>query len=355
MSASFKPAQWNRNKWFYDAVLVACVALYIEAFEAFAPPFPGGAPIIDAQILNMRAWGSCAFLMLSAILCVGPLARLDPRWLPVLYNRRHFGVIAFCVAFMHAREVLGWYFSFSPTSPPVALLSSNVAYGQWVGFPFESLGLFALLVMATLAFTSHDFWLWFLSPPTWKAIHMCVYAAWFAVVAHVTLGPVLASRNATLAIVVFAAAAGVTTLHALAAVKGKRAAVPAAEDGGGAGWVSLGPARGFFAREGRGATVQLPSGERVAVFCHLGKLSAMSGACAHQNGPLGEGRVVDGLVTCPWHGFQYRLEDGCAPPPFTEKLPTYELRLDGETLRINPRSLGDGARVEPLAGPEAGP
>ena len=44
------------------------------------------------------------------------------------------------------------------------------------------------------------------------------------------------------------------------------------------------------------------------------ELGALSNLCAHQNGPIGEGRIVDGCVTCPWHGYQYRLVDGCAPP-----------------------------------------
>jgi nitrite reductase/ring-hydroxylating ferredoxin subunit len=29
-----------------------------------------------------------------------------------------------------------------------------------------------------------------------------------------------------------------------------------------------------------------------------------------QNGPLGEGRIVDGCITCPWHGYQYRPDTG---------------------------------------------
>ena len=45
--------------------------------------------------------------------------------------------------------------------------------------------------------------------------------------------------------------------------------------------------------------------------------------CQHQNGPLGEGKVVDGCVVCPWHGYEYRPETGASPPPFTEKVPTY--------------------------------
>ena len=76
-----------------------------------------------------------------------------------------------------------------------------------------------------------------------------------------------------------------------------------------------------------------PNGEPIAVFRHAGRLSAVTNLCAHQNGPLGEGRVIDGCITCPWHGYQYRLEDGIAPPPFTEKLATFRLRVvDGHVL-----------------------
>jgi hypothetical protein len=67
---------------------------------------------ITPEILGMRAWGSCAFLMLTAILCLGPLARLDRRFLPLVYNRRHFGVIFFVVAANHARQVLDFYHAY---------------------------------------------------------------------------------------------------------------------------------------------------------------------------------------------------------------------------------------------------
>ena len=61
------------------------------------------------------------------------------------------------------------------------------------------------------------------------------------------------------------------------------------------------------------------------------QIGALTNVCAHQNGPIGEGRIINGCVTCPWHGYEYRLEDGCAPPPFTEKLATYRVRLrDGD-------------------------
>jgi len=47
-------------------------------------------------------------------------------------------------------------------------------------------------------------------------------------------------------------------------------------------------------------------------------------------------------VTCPWHGYQYRLQDGCAPPPFTEKLVTYRVRVARGVVEVDPRPLPPG-------------
>ncbi|SMP77966.1 Ferredoxin subunit of nitrite reductase or a ring-hydroxylating dioxygenase [Neorhodopirellula lusitana] len=52
-------------------------------------------------------------------------------------------------------------------------------------------------------------------------------------------------------------------------------------------------------------------GERIiAVFRHQGSWFAMDAMCSHQGGPLAEGVVKDGCVTCPWHGWQYDLATG---------------------------------------------
>lgn len=68
-------------------------------------------------------------------------------------------------------------------------------------------------------------------------------------------------------------------------------------------------------------------------------------------GPVGEGKVVLGSVTCPWHGYQYRLEDGCSPPPFRERLRKYLVRLEGTRVLVNPEALPLGTRVPPLPVP----
>lgn len=48
----------------------------------------------------------------------------------------------------------------------------------------------------------------------------------------------------------------------------------------------------------------------LAVFRSNDELFAMDGMCAHQGGPIAEGEIQHGCVTCPWHGWQYELATG---------------------------------------------
>lgn len=346
MGVQYTPVQWNRSKVLYDLVVLALVFSYILIFIWLAPMFADGAKPADGAIVRARAFGTCAFLLLTVILCIGPLARLDTRFLPLLYNRRHFGVITFLVALSHVMFVVNWYFNFSPIPRFEAVLISNTSYAQIVGFPFEILGLLALLALAVLATTSHDFWLRFLTPRTWKALHYAIYPAYALIVAHVALGALQSQVDPTFTLVTGASVVLVCGLHAAAAIKetARSRRRPPGD------WIEVGAIDEFD--EGRARIVRLANGERVAVFLNDGAFSALSNACAHQNGPLGEGRVIDGCVTCPWHGFQYRLSDGCSPAPFTEKVPTYPVKLDGGAVFVSPHKNPPGTFVEPIRSPE---
>jgi nitrite reductase/ring-hydroxylating ferredoxin subunit len=99
--------------------------------------------------------------------------------------------------------------------------------------------------------------------------------------------------------------------------------------------------------EGRAKVVCLPGRERVAVFKYAGCVSAVTNVCAHQRGPLGEGKVVDGCISCPWHGWEYRPQDGRSPPPFQEKIATYQVKVSGRSILLNPDPLTPGTPVEP--------
>lgn len=340
MSVKYVPVQWNKNKWGYDTVLVALVVAYIFIFIQIGTPAADLARPLDYATLRMRAFGTCAFWMLTVILCIGPLARLDKRFLPVLYNRRHFGVLTTAVAFTHGMYVLGWYFSFTPQTPLTALLTSATGFGQILGFPIEILGLSALVILAILSATSHDFWLSFLSAPVWKTLHLLIYPAYALVVAHVALGYFQDAKSPVFATLFAGGALLVAGLHLAAWNKGRHVNASDVD------WVEACKPEDILDK--RAAIVTLSKDERVAIFRNGKSFSAVSNACAHQGGPLGEGKIVFGCVTCPWHGFSYKARNGRSPAPFTEMIPTYNMKLDDGVLYIDRKANQPGTDVEPI-------
>ncbi len=344
MSVKYIPVQWNPNKWKYNTIMLVSVFAYLWIFIELTPGIMANEGRINGQIHNARAFGSCAFFMLTVILCIGPLARLDNRFLPLLYNRRHFGVMTAFVALTHAGYILNWYFAFSSSSKYETLLFANTSFSQVAGFPFEIFGIFALLCLFALATTSHDFWLKFLTPRVWKRIHYLIYAAYISVVAHVSFGVLQDQQNHIFTITFMISALIVAVLHLMAALHERRHGDQMANLSD--GWVEVCDISEM--KEGFANIAMLANGERVAVYLQEGKLSAISNACAHQNGPLGEGKVIRCLVTCPWHGFQYNVTDGRSPAPFTEKVPTYNIRLEGDVVKVDPQANPPGTYVEPV-------
>ena len=81
-----------------------------------------GKRILPMSLLALGALleGGRDYVIVDGNLEAEPLARLDQRFLPLLYNRRHLGVATFLVALSHALAVLDWHFSFSPTPALVA-------------------------------------------------------------------------------------------------------------------------------------------------------------------------------------------------------------------------------------------
>lgn len=339
MSHAYRPVQWNRQKRRYDALLWLGILAFVAAFIGLGL---GLDPQADAMTLAIRACATGAFVLLHLILCIGPLARLDRRFLPVLYNRRHMGVSMFVLASLHVLLVLIQFHAYGDVSPLLSLLSANQPRHPGSPFPFEILGTLAWVVLLLMAATSHDFWLANLTPPVWKALHMAVYAAYALLLFHVALGTLQQETSPLHAGLLVLGASTVCVLHVVAAWR----EAPADHDRADAGDGMVEVARLEDIPDQRAIVVTL-AGERVAVFRDGTKVCALSSVCRHQNGPLGEGRIVDGLITCPWHGYQYRMEDGCSPPPFTEKVPTFRVRLEAGRVYVDPNPLPPGTPVEP--------
>jgi methionine sulfoxide reductase heme-binding subunit len=355
MSQTFVAVQWNRRKHVYDALVVGGIAVYLWLFRWVSQIVLSGDHAITPEILGMRAWGSCAFLLLTAILCLGPLARLDRRVLPLVYNRRHFGVIFFVVAANHARQVLDFYHAYGGVSKIESLLSNDVVF-TGASAPFQLFGAAALAIFFVMAATSHDFWQKVLGGRVWKSLHMLVYAGYALVVAHVAFGALQFETSPWLTGVVAASVVLVSALHVAAARRSTaadRSPAGSIVELDGARWISAGPATALV--PGRARRLVLPSGENLALVRDGDTISALHGVCAHQGGPLAEGRVRNGCLTCPWHGWEYRPADGQSPPPFTEKLATHRVRLDGRGhLLVDLAAQPPGTPCEPVRLDSAG-
>ena len=320
-----------------------CIALYISLFLAVSNALYRGADAISPAILLMRAFSTCGFLMLTVVLCIGPLARIDRRFLPLLYNRRHLGVSLFIIALLHAAVAVYWYHGFGVVNPIVSIFISGGDYRSLGDFPFQVFGAVALVILYLMAATSHDYWNANLGGPLWKAIHMLVYPAYGLVIIHITFGALRQDSTGLLPWMALASVLLVGGLHIFAALAKSGADVKLQAAARASGdWVAAGRWRDI--PNNRAITVAINDHERIAVFRYdETKLAAVSNVCQHQNGPLGEGRVVDGLITCPWHGYQYKPEDGCSPPPFTEQIKTYRLKVDGDKVLVDPTPLPAGS------------
>jgi len=349
MTASYTWVQWNRHKINYDLTLGAGSLLFLGVFVGLGAAAYSGERALDPMILMMRAFSTLSLVLLHIILCIGPLARLSTLFSPLLYNRRHLGVSMFFAALAHSGLAVLYYGAFGVRFPVNALVDGYHAYASVSGFPFEVLGLGALLVLFTMASTSHDFWLSFLGHRTWKSLHMLVYVAYALVLLHVALGILQSETIPVYAGLIIGGLVVVTGLHLVAGLRerGRDAHGAAPQDG----WVDIGAVNAFELNKGR--VVCLKDAERVAVFRHDDGLSAMANVCAHQGGPLGEGEVIGGCVTCPWHGYQYLPANGQSPPPFHEKVPTYELRVEGDRVLLNTAAKDPGTPIEPAPFPSS--
>ena len=71
--------------------------------------------------------------------------------------------------------------------------------------------------------------------------------------------------------------------------------------------------------------------QTVCMTHHQGQFAALDNKCPHQGGPLGEGSIENGLLRCPWHGWDFDPLTGVPPGGFDDGVATYpvDVRDDG--------------------------
>jgi len=338
MSVSYTSILWNKNKKRYDIAMLIGVVSFIALFTLLNLTLN---PEVTFETNLIRSFGWLSILLLHVILAIGPLARLNPAFNIVLYNRRHLGVTMFLMGLIHGGFSILQFHSLGNMNAIRSVFLSNLRYDTISYFPFQTLGFLGLTILALMAASSHDFWLKNLGVKTWKALHMMVYIAYGLLIMHIVLGALQNETSPVIFGIIIIGFTTVASLHLIAGIKERGADSDISGD-------SLIPVCQVGDIQNDRAKIFTVSGERVAIFKYDGKLSAVNNVCRHQGGPLGEGKVIDGCITCPWHGYQYLPGNGQSPPPFTEKVETYQLKLEGDQVLIDPKPNDPGTPVEPI-------
>ena len=84
--------------------------------------------------------------------------------------------------------------------------------------------------------------------------------------------------------------------------------------------------------EGRVTTVTAGL-KSVALVHYDGEFSALDNHCPHQGGPLGEGSIENGMLRCPWHGFDYCPLTGQSPG-FDDEATTYPIEIRDDEVFV---------------------
>jgi len=85
-------------------------------------------------------------------------------------------------------------------------------------------------------------------------------------------------------------------------------------------------------QEGRVMTVTAGHKD-ICLSHHKGKYTALDNKCPHQGGPLGEGSIENGLLRCPWHGWDF-CPHGGSSGDFDDGLETFELKIEGDSIYV---------------------
>ena len=129
-------------KWKLDATLALLILVWFAGGRAL---FPGP----DRDVFLVRASATLAFLLLSTVLSLGPLARL---WRPatrLIYHRRHLGVTTWALGALHAGLVMHYAVGWDPRG-----LLDAASGERFLGVPYPVFGAGALVILTAMALTS---------------------------------------------------------------------------------------------------------------------------------------------------------------------------------------------------------
>ena len=96
-------------------------------------------------------------------------------------------------------------------------------------------------------------------------------------------------------------------------------------------FVTVGRVDDFLPGQGRKVVV---SGRHIALFRLDDQFFALDNMCLHRGGPLCDGAIDRGVVTCPWHGWSYEISTGTMVQDPRVGVSKHEVRLTGDEISV---------------------
>src|SRR5438552_17590235 len=72
----------------------------------------------------------------------------------------------------------------------------------------------------------------------------------------------------------------------------------------------------------------------IAVFHNAGQFFAIEDICPHMGASLSGGSVQNGIVTCPWHAWRFRLADGAWADSPRIRIGCFPVRVTSGEIQI---------------------
>ena len=73
----------------------------------------------------------------------------------------------------------------------------------------------------------------------------------------------------------------------------------------------------------------------VALFNLDGTIYALDNMCQHAGGPLGEGKIREDIVICPWHGYRYHIKTGKNVKNPDMTVACYPVKVEGGKIAVS--------------------
>lgn len=84
-----------------------------------------------------------------------------------------------------------------------------------------------------------------------------------------------------------------------------------------------------------GEAKEFPCNDKIVCVANVsGVLSALDNICLHRGGPLGQGYLEGGKITCPWHGWQFDTQTGQVGHNPDAKTKVYPIKIEGDDVLV---------------------